>query len=374
MTAELAAAGPSAYWYLSRGTGAVSLVLLTAAVVLGVMGSMRLAFAPRWPRFVIDRLHRDVSLLVIALLVLHIATSVLDTFAPIRLIDSVVPLSSSYRSLWIGLGAASFDLLLALVATSLLRRRMGYRAWRGIHWLAYASWPVAVLHGLGTGSDTKSLWMLAVTGICVAAVVIAAWMRIAEARTGVLSVRAGAAALSVAAPAGIVIFALAGPLQTGWARRAGTPASLLPKPYVRVSAPARAPVRSRRPVSDTLRAPWNAQLNGTITQTQEPNGAIIDLALQVSGGARGRLRVRMAGAPIGGGGLSMTGSQVDLSAIGLGSVMQGRILNLQGQQFTARVRDASGSVADLQVNLNIDGQSGAVSGTVSAAPVGSGGP
>jgi hypothetical protein len=81
----------------------------------------------------------------------------------------------------------------------------------------------------------------------------------------------------------------------------------------------------------------------------------------------------MAGAPIAGGGLSMTGSQVDLSAIGLGSVMQGRILTLQGQRFVARVRDASGSVADLDANLTIDGQTGSVSGTLTARRVSGGG-
>jgi methionine sulfoxide reductase heme-binding subunit len=369
----LAAVGPSAYWYLARGTGAVALVLLTAAVVLGVIGSMRMAFAPRWPRFAIDTLHRDVSLTVIALLVLHIVTSVLDGFAPISLLDSVIPLASKYRPLWLGLGALSFDLLLALVVTSLLRRRFGYRAWRGIHWLAYVSWPVAVLHGLGTGSDTKSLWMLVLTALCVLAVLVAVWMRIAAARGAPASVRVPALLASVAAPLGILIFTLAGPLASGWARRAGTPANLLPKPVVRVAAtvPARTSPAAR-PAADTLKLPFSAALSGSVTQTQEPQGAIIDLALNVSGGASGRLRVRMAGAPAVGGGLSMTGSQVDLSAVGLASVLQGRILALQGQQFTARVRDASGSVVDLQANLNIDGQTGTVSGSLSATRVSGG--
>jgi hypothetical protein len=371
----IAALGPSAYWYLARGTGAIALVLLTAAVVLGVMGSMRMSFAPRWPRFAIDTLHRDVSLTVIALLVLHIITSVLDGFAPISLLDSVIPLSSTYRPLWLGLGALSFDLLLALVLTSLLRRRFGYRAWRGIHWLAYLSWPVAVLHGLGTGSDTKSLWMLVLTALCVLAVLVAIWMRIAAAGTAPASVRVPALVASVAAPLGIVIFTLAGPLESGWARRAGTPASLLPKPVVRVAATA--PVHSStaaRPAVDTLKLPFSAALSGSVTQTQEPQGAVIDLALKVSGGAEGRLRVRMAGAPVAGGGLSMTGSQVDLSAVGLASVLQGRIVTLQGQQFLARVRDASGSVVDLQANLNIDGQTGTVSGTLSGTRASGSGP
>jgi hypothetical protein len=380
---SLAAVGPSAYWYLARGTGAVSLVLLTAAVLLGVMDSIRVAFAPRWPRFAIDSLHRDVSLLVIVLLLVHIVTSVLDSFAPIRLVDAVVPLTSRYRPLWMGLGAVSFDLLVALAATSLLRRRLGYRAWRGIHWLAYASWPVAVAHGLGTGSDVKAAWMLVLTAVCIAAVVAAVGVRIALARDDAPAWRVTGGLLAVATPIALLAFTMIGPLQKGWARRAGTPLNLLGVPARAGAATAaggsgaaapRAPASaaSAAPARvDTLKAPFSAQLSGTVTQTQEPDGAIVDLALRVSGGASGNLRVRMAGAPIDGGGLSMTGSQVDLSAVGLASVMEGRILSLRGDQFLARVRDSSGSVVDLQASLNIDGQTGDVTGTMSATPVAS---
>src|ERR1700760_3940158 len=125
---------PSAYWYLARGTGAVSLVLLTGSVVLGILGSVRFA-APRWPRFAIDAVHRDLSLLVLGVLAIHIVTSVLDGFAPIRLFDARIPFVTPYRPLWMGLGTLAFDLLLAIAITSLIRRRLGYRTWRAGHWL-----------------------------------------------------------------------------------------------------------------------------------------------------------------------------------------------------------------------------------------------
>ena len=92
----------------------------------------------------------------------------------------MIPFVSGYRPLWLGLGTLSFDLLVALAVTSLVRRRLGYRAWRAVHWLAYVSWPVAVLHGLGTGSDTKQWWMLALTVVCIVAVLVAVWTRIAH--------------------------------------------------------------------------------------------------------------------------------------------------------------------------------------------------
>lgn len=369
--ASLAAAGPQAYWYLARGTGVVSLLLLSAIVVLGVMGPLRVA-APRWPRFAIDGLHRDLSLLVIAVLVLHIVTSVLDGFAPITWLDAVIPLGAKYRPLWLGLGALSFDLLLALVLTSLVRRRLGYRSWRAIHWAAYASWPVAVAHGLGTGTDASSTWMLLITAVCLAAVLVAVAMRIA--RSDVPGVRAPALAATILTPLALVILAIAGPLAPGWARRAGTPSSLLSHPVsARVptsSTPAPRPAASR-PAASALKLPFSATLNGTINQTEASGGAILDLALRVSGGTNGELRVRMAGAPDGNGGLSLTGSQVDLAPSGVSSVLQGNIVSLHGQGFLARVR-GQGSAVDLQVNLNIDDQSGTVTGTLAGTRTGGG--
>ena len=370
MSPIAASLSPTAYWYLTRATGAVALMLLTLSVVLGVLGSVRFSAAPRWPRFAIDAMHRDSSLLVIVLVALHIVTSVLDGFAPITLLDGVIPFLTPYRPLWMGLGALSFDLLIALVVTSLLRRRLGYRSWRAIHWLAYASWPVAVLHGLGTGSDAKSWWMLALTVGCMAAVVIAVLSRIARAPSAGGGLRAGATALSVATPIGIAIFALAGPLAHGWARRAGTPLKLLGAP-VTASRAAAAPAAATTAKGPLDRA-FSATLSGNVSQSAASGGAIVELQLRLGGGANGQMRVLMGGSPLPGGGLSMTGSQVDLTSPGMPSAMAGRILSLSGTRFVARVSDTSGSVIDLNANLTIDGNTGAVTGTLSGSPIGGG--
>ena len=104
MNVVLAASGGSAYWYLTRSTGAVALLLLTLAIVLGVVDVRRWS-TPRWPRFIVDSLHRNVSLLAMTFLAVHIITSVLDSFAPISLLDAFVPFAGSYRPFWLGLGA-----------------------------------------------------------------------------------------------------------------------------------------------------------------------------------------------------------------------------------------------------------------------------
>jgi predicted ferric reductase len=227
MSAVVAAAGPSVYWYLTRSTGAVALLLLTAAVALGVADVQRLS-SERWPRFVVDSLHRNVSLLAMAFLGLHVITSVLDSFAPISLADAFIPFIGAYRPFWLGLGAVSLDLLVAVTITSVLRRRFGYRSWRAVHWLAYASWPIALLHGFGTGSDVKSgVWLMALSIACLAVVAAAVLARVLRgwpqdmARRGSALGGLGAFALFLA------LWLPGGPLGSEWARRSGTPASLL---------------------------------------------------------------------------------------------------------------------------------------------------
>ncbi len=167
----------TAYWYLTRGTGVVALILLTLSVALGIANVRRVRL-PGAPRFVTLGIHRNVSLLAVVFVVVHVVTTLLDGYVSIGVIAAVVPFTSAYRPVWVGLGAVAFDLLLAVVITSLMRRRVGYRAWRLVHWTAYASWPVALVHSLGTGSDVGSPWMIALLAVLIATVVVAVLARL----------------------------------------------------------------------------------------------------------------------------------------------------------------------------------------------------
>jgi len=214
-----------ALWFATRGFGVVSLLLLTAIVVLGVAGANRWR-SVRWPRFVVAALHRNLTLLALVFIALHVITTVLDGYAPISLVNAILPFTSPYRPIWLGLGAVAFDLLLALTITSLLRARIGYSRWRALHWLAYASWPIALVHGLGTGTDARLAWMQIVAVTCVAAVAAAVLWRIAADRA-TPGLRTAATIAALGAPMVIGGWYLAGPAQRGWAARAGTPRSLL---------------------------------------------------------------------------------------------------------------------------------------------------
>lgn len=215
------------YWYLTRASGAVSLILLTAAVVIGILSIGRVQ-SPRWPRFVIDGMHRSSSMLAVAFVAIHVVTAVLDSFAPISLLDAVIPFAGAYRPLWLGFGAVALDLLLAVTITSLLRQRLGRRVWRAVHWLAYATWPIAVVHSLGTGSDVRLAWLQLTCVICGIAVIAAILARIAIGWPSHRRIRVSALGALAGALLLISVWVAQGPLGHDWAKRAGTPANLLP--------------------------------------------------------------------------------------------------------------------------------------------------
>jgi sulfoxide reductase heme-binding subunit YedZ len=166
-----------ALWYFGRGTGVVSLVLLSVVVALGIGArSGRTAFG--LPRFAVNLLHRNAALLAVVLLTGHVVGLYFDPYAQLRFFDLVVPFAGRYRPFWLGLGTLAFDVVLALTATSLLRHRLGARGWRLVHWLAYLCWPIALLHGLRTGTDGGTWWLRTVLALCAALVVTAAGWRV----------------------------------------------------------------------------------------------------------------------------------------------------------------------------------------------------
>ena len=184
----------SAFWYLTRGSGVVALLLLTATTVIGVLtaGGWR---SEQWPRFAIAAVHRNVTLVALAFIGIHVGTTIADGYTPIAVKDVFVPFVSQYRPIWLGLGALTLDLLLAIAISSAFRKHIGYRAWRLLHWTAYATWPLALAHGLGTGSDARRGWMSLLALACLALVALAVAGRLLQSRTPALQVLAGGATL-----------------------------------------------------------------------------------------------------------------------------------------------------------------------------------
>jgi methionine sulfoxide reductase heme-binding subunit len=164
-------------WYATRASGIVALILFTLTMVLGVTTTTR-ARARRWPGFAQQEMHRRISMIAVVFLGIHVVTSVLDTYVNISWAAVVVPFTSSYGTFWVGVGAVALDLMLAVFVTSLLRARMRPGTWRAVHWLAYLSWPVALAHTFGMGTDSRETWVIVLGIACVASVAAALLWRL----------------------------------------------------------------------------------------------------------------------------------------------------------------------------------------------------
>lgn len=348
-----------ALWYLTRGTGVISLTLLTVSLALGVSEVVRFA-SPGWPRFVLAALHRNVALLATAFVAVHVLTAILDSFAPIRIVDVLIPFIGKYRPIWLGLGAVAFDLLLAVIVTSLLRERIGHRAWRVVHWAAYACWPIALMHGLGTGSDTRFRWALVVNVGCLLLVLAAVLFRLGWTRTVSAGSRVIAAGGSIAIALSVVAWMVVEPMRAGWARKAGTPSTLL---------------TSTRPISGVPNAgtsvsmpiPFSSAARGTINETDSGQGTsarvVIDVVL--SGAGNARLQVVIEGAPLNGGGVRMDSGTVQLGPSATPGLYNGVVTSLSGTNIDATASSQSGARIALAMQFDV-GNGNSIRGTVSA--------
>jgi methionine sulfoxide reductase heme-binding subunit len=336
--------GPSLLWYATRATGVTALVLLTITVALGIAGASRLE-SRHWPRVVTAGLHRNISLLVVAFVLVHVLTTVLDSFVSISITAAVIPFSSGYRTFWLGLGAIAFDLILALVITSLLRSRLSYRTWRAVHVLAYASWPVALWHGLGTGTDSKLPWLLALDAVCVLVVAGALLWRVQVMAPG--TGRTVAMLATIAVPVATIVFVIVGPLRAGWAARAGTPAALL--------AGGSAATTAREPVTAATPPGWAAFTGqAEVTRSAGSDQEVIIVRARTAGPEARDLTVILRGTKDGTG-IEMSAGSVRIIPAAGGPAWTGPVTALTGAQLAAALRGPAGASEHAQLQLTISG-------------------
>ena len=348
-----------ALWYLTRASGVVALLLLTATTLVGVLAANRW-YSSRWPRFAVTGLHRNLTLLALAFIGTHVGTTIADGYAPVAVKDVFVPFFSSYRPIWLGLGALALDLLLAITITSVLRKHIGYRTWRALHWSAYAAWPLALAHGLGSGSDARFGWMAALSFGCLGLVVLAAGMRLVRSGSPALQLTAGAVTLLLVVLIGT--WYRSGPARHGWAARAGTPASLLKT----ASASSAAQLAATTKTSVRSVSAFEGDLAGRMSSSgpDSAGDAAIAIALAVRGREPGVVRLTLWGTALETGGLAMSRSQVSFDDVASGVVLNGSIVGLEGNRVVADVTSQSGMTLRLTMVLQIDSGTGTVAGVV----------
>jgi hypothetical protein len=150
-------------WEIARVGGFVAYGLVLSSVVLGLVLSLGWRSA-RYPRFVTTELHRFVTLLGVVFIAVHSIAVFVDPFIRFTPAEVLVPLLSHYRPIWVAMGITAGYLALAVYLSERVRFRIGYAAWRRLHYLAFLVFVLATLHGLATGSDTRTPWAIAIYG------------------------------------------------------------------------------------------------------------------------------------------------------------------------------------------------------------------
>jgi DMSO/TMAO reductase YedYZ heme-binding membrane subunit len=200
-------------WDAARASGFVAYALLTASVALGI--ALSLGWRSRlWTRFVTNETHRFLTLLALVFTGLHTVSVAIDPFVHFSLPEIVLPFASHYRPLWIALGIVGAYLLAAVYASEWVRPRIGYAWWRRFHGLAFAVYVLVTLHGLGTGSDSRTPWAILLYGGSV--ILVGALLALRLLPSPPVVARPMVAALCAVALAGGILWAWSGPLQPGW--------------------------------------------------------------------------------------------------------------------------------------------------------------
>jgi predicted ferric reductase len=146
-------------WYTTRVVGFAAYGALSLSVIYGLLLSTGIldALAQRTISFA---LHQELAAIGIALALVHGAALTLDHTMPYTLLELAVPFAGPYRPLWVGAGQLALYLSVAVYASFSLRRRLGQRAWRTVHYLTFLAWLFATAHGLMSGTDTSAPWAL----------------------------------------------------------------------------------------------------------------------------------------------------------------------------------------------------------------------
>ena len=309
-----------AIWYATRASGVAAYVVLSLVVSLGLTLGGK-AQSRRWPRFSVEDIHRFGGLLVGSLVGIHVLTIAADSYLPFSLTQLLVPFTSTYRPLWTGLGIAAAEILVALAVTNHYRKRMPYRFWRKAHYLNFAVWAFASLHGLFGGTDRGAIWLAILYAAAVATVVtLLVW------RFGSSLARSRRFAAGALTAVGLPILIL-GPLHRG------------------------APL-------------WNAaQVNESITGQIVRNGTNLQQIVSFVGqaGRPQKLLVR-ADLLVAPGRLESTSLQLEY--LPSGDICRGRVTNVSGESFTGSCRMPDGEPRTITASWTANAEGTGVVGQI----------
>jgi methionine sulfoxide reductase heme-binding subunit len=296
--ADMHVTSSPAIWYAARASGVAAYVVLSIVVCLGLTLGGK-AQSRRWPRFSVEDIHRFGGLLVGSLIGIHVLAIAADSFLPFSLTQLIVPFTSTYRPLWTGLGIAAAELLLALAITNHYRKRMPHRIWRKAHYLNFAVWGFASLHGLMTGTDRGAAWLAVLYGVSVASVLM------------------------------LLVWRFGGPRRVTRIATTGV-VTVIALPLLIMG-----PLRHSAPLWNAAHV--NENLTGTVIRNGTQTQQIVSFVGQSASPQKLLVRADLLVAP---GTLERTSLQLEY--LPSGDVCRGRVTNVGGQDFSGTCRLSNG--------------------------------
>lgn len=358
-------------WIVARASGFTAYGLVSLAMILGLLLTQRWQSRSFWPRLINDQVHQYLIVLAGVFTLIHGVFVWLDPFTRFTWLEVLVPGTSHYRPLWMALGIVAAYLGFAIVVSGWLRPKIGYTWWRRLHYLNFAVWLLATLHGIGDGSDTHTPWAIDIYGLSTLVVLGLTIVRLIRPAGGERArPKPGWALLAGAAGVALAVFTLLGPLRPGWnaiANNGHGSGARIPL-RVGVASAGNGPTASALPTS------YTAAAQGSIRETQ-PNAqgiVTVQLALTLQAPTPEQLTIDLEGAPAEGGGVQMVGSSVAMGPPGNPTLYQGNIVQLRGDHFLATLSSPSQTPLQVagQVQISPGGQ---VQGTVQVQPLAAGG-
>lgn len=344
-------------WDVARAGGFVAYGLVTLSIVLGLVLSLRWRNTA-WPRWATNDLHRYVTLLALVFTLVHTLAVWIDPFMAFGPSEILVPLASHYRPVWVALGIVASYLLVAIWLSERVQRLIGYAWWRRLHYLTFAIYGLVTVHGIGTGSDTRAGWALAIYGGSLVLIGILLAVRLLWPGPH-MKPQPEMALTAVGLTALLVLWMSLGPLRSGWNATAnnghGSGARLALAGSSGVAG-----------TGGTVRA-FDATLQGTMSQSGIGGEDTVQLDGSLSGGLRGSLRIVLQGQVSGDGSLAVSATRVEFSPAGNGSLYLGRVTSMTGSGFDALVTGLARDRVRLNVLLRVD-PAGNVTGTVQGRP------
>ena len=314
-------------WYAARAAGITAYLLISGVVLLGLTMAAKKPFA-RWPRFTVEDVHRFGGLLVGSLVTIHVVTVAIDSWLPFSLQSLVVPFIARYRPIWVGLGIAAAELLVALAVTNHYRRRLPYAFWRRAHYLNFAVWTAATIHGLGSGTDRSAPWALGLYATAVSTVTAAIVWRAARGRVRPWTVTA--AGLAAAAAVLLVVGLATGPF-------------------------------------DFKPRPWNAasfseRLSGRITQLNGVSRGIVSMVGQGQGSQNVLVRADLLITP-----RKLLTTSFQMEYLPSGELCAGKVTKVHPTAFTATCRLRTGEGRKISAEWQANGSPDIAGGVITAS-------